>query len=159
MATGSGQEKSTRVSRIIKASRRAIYQAFLDPEALVSWLPPDTMKGHIYEFDAREGGAYRMSLTYLESDHSAPGKTSEHTDVVRGRFLELIPDERIVQLVEFESKDPAFAGTMSITWTLADVPGGTEVTILCENVPKGIRRSDHETGLRSTLEKLAAFTE
>ena len=159
MATGSGQEKSTRVSRIIKASRRAIYQAFLDPEALVSWLPPDTMKGHIYEFDAREGGAYRMSLTYLEPDHSAPGKTSEHTDVVRGRFLELIPDERIVQLVEFESKDPAFAGTMSITWTLADVPGGTEVTILCENVPKGIRRSDHETGLRSTLEKLAAFTE
>jgi uncharacterized protein YndB with AHSA1/START domain len=159
MTTGSGQERNTRVSRIIKAPRRAIYQAFLDPEALVSWLPPDTMKGHIYEFDAREGGAYRMSLTYLESDHATRGKTSEHTDVVRGRFLKLIPDEQIVQLIEFESEDPAFAGSMTLTWALADVSGGTEVTILCENVPEGIRTSDHEAGMRSTLENLAAFTE
>ena len=84
MATGSGQERNTRVSRIIKAARRAIYQAFLDSESLVSWLPPETMKGHIYEFDAREGGGYRMSLTYLESDHSPRGKTSEHKDPVEG---------------------------------------------------------------------------
>jgi len=159
MATGSGQERNTRVSRFIKAPRRAIYQAFLDPEALVSWLPPEAMKGRVYEFDAREGGAYRMSLTYLKSDHSPRGKTSEHTDVVRGRFLDLIPDERIVQRGEFESDDPAFAGAMTITWTLADVPGGTEVSVLCENVPPSVRPSDHETGLRSTLENLAAFTE
>jgi uncharacterized protein YndB with AHSA1/START domain len=159
VATRSGQERDTRVSKIIKAPRRTIYQAFLDPEAVVSWLPPDGMKGRVYEFDAREGGAYRMSLTYVESDHSSRGKTSEHTDVVRGRFLELIPDERIVQLVEFESEDPAFAGPMTITWTLADVTGGTEVAIRCENAPEGIRPSDHEAGLRSTLENLAAFAE
>lgn len=159
MATQSGQKGSTRVSRIVKAPRRAIYQAFLDPEALVSWLPPAGMKGRVYEFDAREGGAYRMSLTYVESGHSPRGKTSEHTDVVRARFLELIPDERIVQLIEFESKDPAFARPMTIKWTLADVPGGTEVAIVCENVPAGIRQDDHEAGIRSTLENLAAFTE
>jgi uncharacterized protein YndB with AHSA1/START domain len=117
------------------------------------------MKGRVYAFDAREGAAYRMSLTYVESDHSSRGKTSEHTDVIRGRFLEMIPDERIVQLIEFESKDPAFAGSMTIKWTLADVPGGTEVTVLCENAPEGIRPNDHEAGFRSTLENLAAFTE
>jgi len=95
----------------------------------------------------------------VESDHSPRGKTSEHTDVIRGRFLEMIPDERIVQLIEFESKDPAFAGPMTIKWTLADVPGGTEVTVLCEKAPEGIRPNDHEAGFRSTLENLAAFTE
>jgi uncharacterized protein YndB with AHSA1/START domain len=117
------------------------------------------MKGHVHAFEAREGGAFRISLTYLEPDHSPRGKTLDHTDVVQGRFLELILDERIVQLIEFESKDPAFAGPMTMTWTLADVPGGTEVTILCQNEPEGIRPDDHVTGMRSTLENLAAFTE
>jgi uncharacterized protein YndB with AHSA1/START domain len=110
MSTGSDHERDTCVSRIIKAPRKTIYQAFVDPEALVAWLPPKGMKGHVYAFDAREGGAYRMSLTYEGPDHSAPGKTSEHADIVRGRFVKLIPDERIVQLVVFESEDPAFAG-------------------------------------------------
>ena len=70
-----------------------------------------------------------------------------------------MPNERIVQLVEFESKDPAFAGEMKITWILTAVPGGTNVAIRCENVPAGVRVADHEAGLRSTLENLAAFTE
>jgi uncharacterized protein YndB with AHSA1/START domain len=117
------------------------------------------MKGQVYAFDARNGGAYRLSLTYVDPDHSTPGKTSEHADVIQGRFLELVPNERIVQLVEFESEDPAFEGTMKMTWTLATVPAGTEVTIICENVPEGIRQQDHDAGLRSTLENLAAFTE
>lgn len=159
MTTKLGQERSTRVSRIIKAPRRTIYQAFLDPEALVSWLPPEGMNGRVYEFDAREGGAYRMSLTYMESDHRPRGKTSDNTDMIRGRFLELIPDKRIVQLIEFESEDPALAEPMTVEWTLADVPEGTEVTVLCENAPEGIQPNDHEAGFRSTLENLAAFTE
>jgi uncharacterized protein YndB with AHSA1/START domain len=82
------------------------------------------MKGHIDAFDAREGGIYRMTLTYNAATHSTPGKTAEHSDAVRGRFLELVPDMRIVQLVEFESEDPAFAGAMTMTWSLAAVPGG-----------------------------------
>ena len=99
-----------------------------------------------------------MVLTYDHAD-SAPGKTTQDSDVVSGKFVEFIPNERIVQLVEFESEDLAFAGTMTMTWTLAAVPGGTEVTILCENVPEGIRKEDHDAGLRSTLENLAAFVE
>jgi uncharacterized protein YndB with AHSA1/START domain len=80
---------------------------------------------HIYEFDARAGGDYRMSLTYVGTDHTTQGKTSEHVDVVKGKFLEFFPNERIVQLVKFESEDPVFAGEMIMTWTLATVPEGT----------------------------------
>jgi uncharacterized protein YndB with AHSA1/START domain len=100
-----------------------------------------------------------MSLTYVGTEHSTLGKTSEHADVFQGRFLELVPDERIVQLVEFESDDPMFAGAMTMTWTLSAVPEGTDVTIICKNVPEGIRQDDHDAGMRSTLENLAAFTE
>jgi hypothetical protein len=71
----------------------------------------------------------------------------------------MIPDQRIVERVEFQSDDPAYAGPMTLTWTLRDVPGGTEVTALCENAPEGIKPSDHEAGIRSSLENLAAFTE
>jgi uncharacterized protein YndB with AHSA1/START domain len=159
MTNASNKKRIDSASRVIKASPRTIYQAFLDPEALVSWLPPAGMSGHIYEFDARNGGAYRMSLTYVGTEHSTLGKTSELADVFQGRFLELVPDERIVQLVEFESDDPMFAGTMTMTWTLSAVPEGTDVTIICKNVPEGIRQDDHDAGMRSTLENLAAFTE
>jgi uncharacterized protein YndB with AHSA1/START domain len=114
-------------SRVIKASPRRIYEAFMDPKALVSWLPPKGMKAHIDTYESREGGIYQITLVYDEPDHSAPGKTSEDSDVVRGRFLELIPNRRIVELVEFESADPAFAGEMKMTWTLTSVPEGTEV--------------------------------
>lgn len=100
-----------------------------------------------------------MALVYEEADSAAPGKSSKNTDVIRGTFLRLVPDERIVQLVEFESEDPAFAGTMTMTWTFRGVSEGTEVTIRCENVPAGIRQEDHELGLRASLENLAAFTE
>jgi uncharacterized protein YndB with AHSA1/START domain len=146
-------------SRIIKASPRTIYQAFLDPEAVASWRPPEGMKARIYAFDPREGGAFRMSFGYTATHHAVPGKTTEHDDVFHGTFLELVPDERIVEVVEFESDDPAFAGAMTITTTLTPVPGGTEVAIRCENVPSGIRPSDHWEGMTSTLGNLAGFVE
>jgi uncharacterized protein YndB with AHSA1/START domain len=146
-------------SRVIKAAPRTIYHAFMDPDAIVSWLPPKGMNGRIEAYDPRKGGTYRMVLTYDRPGHSPPGKTSEHSDIVRVRFLELIPNERIVQSVEFESDDPAFGGEMRMTWTLTAVPEGTEVSIRCESVPDGIRPEDHEAGFRSTLENLAIFTE
>jgi uncharacterized protein YndB with AHSA1/START domain len=145
-------------SRVIKASRQAIYRAFLNPDALVKWLPPEGMTGRLYEFDPRDGGSYRMALIY-ERGPSVRGKTSEDTDVIEGRFLELVPDERVVQVVKFRSDDPAFAGEMRITWSLSSAPDGTIVTIACENVPEGIRPEDHDAGLRSTLENLAQFVE
>jgi uncharacterized protein YndB with AHSA1/START domain len=159
MTNTSNKKRTDSASIVIKAAPQTIYKAFVDPEALVSWLPPIGMKGHIYEFDAQAGGAYRMSLTYAQSDPSTQGKTTEDADVIEGKFLELTPNERIVQVVEFESEDPVFAGEMIMTWTLEAVSDGTLVTIICENVPEGIRKEDHDIGLRSTLENLALYTE
>lgn len=66
---------------------------------------------------------------------------------------------KLLQAVEFQSDDPAFAGEMLMTWALQAVPGGTQVTIICEHVPAGIRKEDHDIGLASTLDHLAAYTE
>jgi len=148
---------STVVSRVINAPREAVYGAFLDPDALVVWLPPGSMRGVVHAFEGREGGAFSMSLVYPEDDRSSRGKTSESTDTFRGRFAKLIPNERIVWAVEFESADASFAGEMIVSTTLAPAGSGTRVTILCENIPPGIRPEDNEAGSRSTLEKLASF--
>ncbi|RAL22094.1 SRPBCC family protein [Thermoflavimicrobium daqui] len=158
MANAPSNRRTDSASRVIMASPQTIYQAFLTPEALASWLPPKGMSCHIDMFDPREGETYRVTLTY-EMDHSPSGKTSENTDVALVKFLELDPGKRIVQSVKFDSKDPAFSGEMIQKWLLEDVSEGTKVTIVCENVPEGIRKEDHDTGLRSTLENLAIFTE
>lgn len=158
MANASSNKRIDTASRVIMAPPQTIYQAFLNSEALVSWLPPKGMSGHIDMFDPREGGTYRVTLTY-DLDHLAPGKTSENTDVAQGEFLELVPGKRIVQSVKFDSEDPSFSGEMIQKWLLEAISEGTKVTIICENVPEGIRKEDHDTGLRSTLENLAIYTE
>jgi uncharacterized protein YndB with AHSA1/START domain len=159
MIQPSSKGRSTRASQIIKAPREVVYRAFLEPDAVASWLPPDGMKGHVHTFEPHEGGRFRVSLTYLDRLESPRGKTSGDTDTVEGKFVELIPNEKIVQVTEFESEQPDFAGEMKITWSLADVDGGTEVTVLCEDIPQGIRLADNETGSRSSLRNLAAFIE
>ncbi|WP_164214346.1 SRPBCC domain-containing protein [Virgibacillus sp. YIM 98842] len=156
MANAPNNRRTDTASKMIKASPQTIYQSFINPEALVSWLPPKGMSGCIDKFEPCEGGTYRITLTY-EVDH--PGKTSENTDVARGKFLELVPDKRIVQSIEFDSEDPAFSGEMVQKWLLEPTSEGTKVTIICENVPWGIQKEDHDEGLMSTLENLAIFTE
>ena len=150
---------STKVARIIKAPRRAVYEACLDPAALARWRVPDNMTARVHVFDAQEGGTYRMSLTYKDLTQSPGGKTSEDTDTFRGRFVELVPDENIVEAITFESDDPGFSGEMTMTTRLADADGGTEVTILCQGLPAGVRPEDNETGTRQSLRKLAALLE
>lgn len=162
MTASRGGGASTTVTRVIDAPRPAVYRAFLDPDAVAAWLPPDGMSGRVHRFDPREGGEFRMSLTYhdvADSPDGAGGKTSEDTDTHRGRFVTLVPNEEIVEVVEFESDDPRFAGEMRVTVTLADADGGTEVAYLCENIPTGIRPEDNEAGCRSSLRKLADLLE
>ncbi len=159
MTEPSSGTTSTRVSRLIKAPRKAVYQACLDPDAVASWRAPDSMTGQMHVFDAREGGAFRMSLTYLVPEHSPGGKSSEDTDTFQGRFIELVPFEKIVEVIEFESQDPGYAGEMKITTSLRDAGEGTEITILCEDIPAGIRREDNELGSKQSLQKLAALLE
>jgi uncharacterized protein YndB with AHSA1/START domain len=141
-------------SRIIDAPPEAIYRAFVERDALLAWLPPDGMSGEMLEFEPRPGGAFRMALHYSAPGH---GKTTDDTDVVDSEFAELVPNQRVVQLVRFKSDDPAFAGTMRMVWDLEPAESGTRVIILAEDVPPGIGEEDHHAGLRSSLENLAKY--
>src|SRR5438105_766592 len=101
--------RSTTVSRIIRAPPAAIYAAFLDPQAVAVWLPPGEMRGIVHEFEGREGGAFSMSLIYPDDETGMCGKTSENTDRFRGRFAKLTPNSLIVWATVFDSSDPGFA--------------------------------------------------
>lgn len=143
--------------RLIRAAPDVIYRALIEPQAVASWRPPLGMRGEVLAFDAREGGTFRMAFIY--EDEGGHGKTTENADVFEGRFAELVPGRRVVELVEFESDDPAFAGIMRIVTTLEPVEGGTRVAVSCENVPRGISEDEHREGIASSLENLAAFIE
>jgi uncharacterized protein YndB with AHSA1/START domain len=118
---------------------------------------PEGMSSHVHEFDAREGGRFRISLTY--EDSSAAGKTTAHTDTYHGRFLKLVPDEQVAEVMEFETDDPAMRGEMRVTFTLSDAEGGTDVAAVHDDVPPGVSPADNETGWRMALDKLAAYAE
>ena len=155
----SNSATGTRTSRFIKAPSETLYRLFIDPEALAVWLPPEKMTGKIHEFDARLGGGYRMSLFYPPSEQLYRGKTSEREDRFTARFFELRPPKRIVELISFDSNNPAFSGVMIMVVSFEESDAGTEVTVSFDNLPPGIRPEDNEAGSRSSLEKLARYVE
>src|SRR5690242_21483797 len=111
------------------------------------------MTSEVHVFEPREGGAFRISLTYA----GAPGvgKTTARTDTYHGRFVALVPDERVVEAIEFETADPAMQGEMTITIALADVAGGTELDAVHDGLPPGVAEADNALGWRMSLDKLA----
>jgi uncharacterized protein YndB with AHSA1/START domain len=145
------------VSRRINAPRSEVYRALLDPEAIVEWRVPDGMTGQVHEFDAREGGRFRISLVYDEPD--AVGKSAAGTDTYHGHFARLVPDEQVVEVDEFESDDADVAGRITVTTTLADADGGGTDVTLSEGLPDSISREDNETGTRMSLDNLARLVE
>jgi uncharacterized protein YndB with AHSA1/START domain len=149
---------ATRVTQRINAPRSAVYRALLDPAAIPKWRVPTGMTCHVHAFDARAGGTFRVSLTYDQP--TGAGKTTPHTDTYHGRFVELVADERVVEVVEFETSDPAMQGEMTITTTLADAAGGgTELVAVHGGLPAGLLAADNEAGWRESLAKLAALVE
>ena len=152
-------KRISQASRIIKAPRQAVYRAFIDPELLARWLAPDTMQAYVHELHPREGGKIRMTLRYVDSDHENTGKTSAQEDSFHGTFSELIPNERIVEIIEFESQDPQFAGSMTMTVTLSDKEDGTEVHLFFQDLPEGIKTEDNDKGSEQSLRKLASLLE
>jgi uncharacterized protein YndB with AHSA1/START domain len=150
--------RTDRGSRVIAASPARAWAALVDPEALLAWVPPGEMTGKFERFDARPGGSYRMVLTYADAS-GAPGKATADSDIVEARYLDIFPGERVVQAADFISDDPANAGTMTMTWQVTAVDGGTRVDIVAEDVPDGISAADHAAGLASSLAKLAAYLE
>ena len=148
---------STRITCHINAPRAAVYRALLDPPTVAKWKVPDGMTAHVHTFDAREGGMFRISLTY-----NAPtdgGKTTTNTDTYHGRFIKLVPNEQVVEVDEFETADPTLQGEMTSSITLADADGGTDLFAVHEGLPPGLSPADNETGWRMALAKLKALVE
>jgi uncharacterized protein YndB with AHSA1/START domain len=141
----------------MKAPRPVVYRALLDADAVAKWRVPEGMTSQVHEFEAREGGSFRVSLTYDAPDRT--GKSTSHTDTYHGHFAKLVPDEQVVEMFEFETADPALAGTMTMTTTLADDDGGTDVLVVHDGIPDSVPAADNETGTRMALANLARLVE
>lgn len=115
------------------------------------------MTSVVHEFDAREGGSFRVSLTY--DVPTGTGKSAAHTDTYHGHFAGLVPDEQVVEVLEFETADPKLRGEMTVTTTLVEADGGTDVTMVHEGIPPGVSLVDNEIGTRMSLDNLAALVE
>jgi uncharacterized protein YndB with AHSA1/START domain len=148
---------STRISRHVNAPRARVYRALLDARAVATWMVPAGMTSHVHAFDGREGGSFRISLTY--HGQAGTGKTTAHTDTFHGRFVKLVTNEQVVEVVEFETTDPVLQGEMTITYTLAETDGGTSVLAVHDGLPPGLSTADNEVGWRMSLAKLAALVE
>jgi len=148
---------STRISRRVNAPRAAVYRALLDARAVATWMVPTGMSSQVHSFDAREGGSFRISLTY--DAPTGTGKTTAQTDTFHGRFVKLVTNEQVVEVVEFVTADPALQGEMTITIALADADGGTDILAVHDGLPRGLSTTDNEAGWRSSLAKLAELVE
>lgn len=148
---------TTKNSKLIDASAEALYRAFTDAEALEQWLAPGDMTGKVHQFELREGGGYIMSLYYPETEGEATGKSGGKEDRYCARFVELRPNKRIVEAIEFDTRDARFMGEMIMEVGFVPEAKGTRVEITFTNIPPGIRPEDNEKGTELTLDKLARY--
>lgn len=148
--------RTTRVEQHVAAPPDRVWAALLDPAAVQGWLVPDGMTSTVHEYDAREGGAFRVSLTY---DGEGAGKSGGRTDTYGGRFVRLVPGREVVQVVAFETEDAGVRGEMTVRYLLAEDGDGTLVTGVHEDLPPAVSLADNELGWRRSLGKLAALVE
>jgi uncharacterized protein YndB with AHSA1/START domain len=137
-----------RLHRVLRASPEKVYRAFLDPDALAKWLPPNGFTGKVHQLDAKVGGGYRMSFTNF-----ATGKSHSFG----GAYLELAPHERIRYSDKFD--DPNLAGSMQTTIVLKEVFCGTELNVVQEGIPSVIPAEACYLGWQESLVLLAKLIE
>ena len=137
-----------RLHRVLRATPERVYRAFLDPDAMVKWLPPNGFTGKVHHLDARVGGSYKMSFTNF---------TSGHGHSFGGEYLELVPNERIRHTDRFD--DPNLPGEMVVTVALKAVSCGTELTVVQEGIPEAIPPEMCYLGWQESLELLARLVE
>ena len=147
--------RTHRARRTISAPAETLYRSLVEPELLEDWLAPDGARLKVEHLDAQPGGAYRFVLNF----DSYRGKSGDKTDVVEGRFVALGPFELVQTESDFVSDDPAFAGTMRMSWRFTPVARGTLVEVVAENVPPGITAEEHEPALAASLANLARYAE
>jgi uncharacterized protein YndB with AHSA1/START domain len=148
---------SSQASRHVNAPPSAVYRALVDADSIATWRVPTGMRSHVHEFDAREGGRFRISLTYLAPGET--GKSSSHTDTYHGRFVALVPDERVVEVFEFETADPALRGAITTITTLTRTDEGTDVVVQYDGIPDGVSAADNDLGTQMALANLAQLVE
>jgi uncharacterized protein YndB with AHSA1/START domain len=142
---------TVRLHRVLRAPAARIYKAFLDPEAMVKWLPPHGFTGKVHSMDPRQGGGYKMSFTNFSTG-------STHS--FGGTYLELIPNERIRYTDKFDAPPGSpMAGEMQCTVTLRKVMGGTELNIVQEGIPAAIPVEMCYLGWQESLHILAHLVE
>lgn len=137
-----------RLHRVLRAAPEKIYRAFLDPDAMAKWLPPNGFTGKVHHVDAKVGGTYRMSFTNFTT-------SSSHS--FGGEYLELTPHERIRYIDKFD--DPNLPGEMQVTVNLNKVSCGTELSIVQEGVPAAIPPEACYLGWQESLILLARLVE
>jgi uncharacterized protein YndB with AHSA1/START domain len=139
---------TVRLHRVLRATPEKIYRAFLDADAMAKWLPPNGFTGKVHQLEAKVGGTYRMSFTNFSSGHS---------HAFGGRYLELVPHERIRHTDTFD--DPNLSGEMQTTVSLKKVSVGTEVSIVQEGIPAAIPPEACYLGWQESLVLLAQLVE
>ena len=148
---------ATRIARRIAAPPAAVYQALVDPAAVQQWMVPDDMSSEVHAFEARPGGAIRITLTYR--DESSRGKTTEHTDSLHGRFVRLATDQEVEWELRFQTADARLAEPMRIRFALRPAPEGTELLAVHEPLPAGVDPAANEVGWSMSIAKLARLVE
>ncbi|HEX2545937.1 MAG TPA: SRPBCC family protein [Ramlibacter sp.] len=139
---------TVRLHRVLRAPPERIYRAFLDADAMAKWLPPNGFTGRVHEIDARVGGSYRMSFTTLATGH---------VESFGGKYLELVPNERIVHTDRFDN--PNLPGEMQTTIVLKPVMGGTDISITQEGIPEMIPTEMCYLGWQQSLVLLGLLVE
>lgn len=137
-----------RLHRVLRAAPDKVYRAFIDPDAMVKWLPPHGFTGKVHEMDAKVGGGYKMSFCNF-----ATGKSH----AFGGHYLELKPGELIRYTDQFD--DPNMPGQMQVTVQLREVLCGTELNILQEGLPEAIPTEFCYAGWQESLALLALLVE
>jgi len=135
-------------NRVLRTTPERLYRAFLDPDALVKWLPPNGFTGKVHHMDARVGGTYKMSFTNF---------TSKKSHSFGGEYVELVPHERLRWTDRFD--DPNLAGEMKVTVTLKKVAVGTEMNIVQEGIPDVIPPEACRLGWQESLTLLTQLVE
>ena len=137
-----------RLHRVLRSTPERVYRAFIEPDAMVKWFPPNGFTAKVHEMDAREGGGYRMSFTNF---------TTGQSHAFGGKYVELTPNERLRYTDRFES--PGLPGEMQVTITLKKVSVGTELHVLQEGVPDAIPAEACYLGWQESLTLLAKLVE
>jgi uncharacterized protein YndB with AHSA1/START domain len=145
---GDEMPNTVQFHRVLRSTPERVYRAFLDPDAMAKWLPPNGFTGKVHEMDALVGGGYRMSFTNF---------TSGKSHSFGGKYLELVPNEKIRNTDTFD--DPNLPGEMIVTVTLKKVLVGTEVNIVQENLPDVIPPDACTLGWQESLALLAKLVE